>query len=117
MALKKNATEPEPSQPFHTGDRVRKARELVGEDRLTFAETIGVHRETLARYEESGKVKRSVLIAIAWHTPVRLEWLETGELPWLKSEEEDPSPTEPGRIGVQNQRLDNVTPLLRRAAS
>ena len=71
-------------QPFHMGDRIRKARELVDMDRQTFAETIGIHRDTLAKYEDSGKAKRSALITIAWATPVRLEWLESGELPFLK---------------------------------
>ena len=72
------------TQPFHMGDRIRKARELVNQDRQTFAETIGIHRDTLAKYEDTGKAKRSALISIAWSTPVRLEWLETGELPFLK---------------------------------
>jgi DNA-binding XRE family transcriptional regulator len=70
-------------QPFHSGDRIRKAREYVGQDRQTFAETIGIHRDTLAKYEETGKAKRSALISIAWASKVRLEWLETGELPWV----------------------------------
>lgn len=74
-------------QPFHMGDRIRKAREHVGMDRQTFAELIGVHRETLAKYEETGKAKKSALISVAWNTPIRLEWLESGALPWLKDPE------------------------------
>lgn len=46
-------------QPFHLGDRIRKAREHVDMDRQTFAETVGIHRDTLAKYEETGKAKRS----------------------------------------------------------
>ena len=65
---------------------MRKAREYVGQDRQTFAETIGIHRDTLAKYEETGKAKRSTLISVAWATPVRLEWLESGALPWLDNE-------------------------------
>ncbi len=76
--------ETQEAQPFHVGDRIRKARECVDQDRQTFAETIGIHRDTLAKYEETGKAKRSILISVAWNTPVRLEWLESGELPWLK---------------------------------
>ncbi len=72
-------------QPFHMGDRIRKARELVDQDRQTFAETIGIHRDTLAKYEETGKAKRPVLLAVAMATGVRQEWLETGELPWLRT--------------------------------
>ena len=81
--------------PFHMGDRIRKARELCDMDRQTFAELIGIHRQTLQKYEETGqKVKRAMLISVAWNTPVRLEWLESGELPWLK-EGEDPHPASP----------------------
>lgn len=83
--------EPLQSQPFHAGDRIRKARELTGMDRQTFAEKVGIHRDTLAKYEETGKAKRSALISIAWATPVELGWLETGALPWLKSEAPDPN--------------------------
>ena len=83
MAESKRRPTPE-AQPFHAGDSIRKAREYVEQDRQTFAETIGIHRDTLAKYEETGKAKRSVLISVAWNTPARLEWLESGELPWLK---------------------------------
>lgn len=72
------------AQPFHAGDRIRKAREYVNQDRQTFAETVGIHRDTLAKYEETGKAKRPVLLAVAMATGVRQEWLETGELPWLR---------------------------------
>lgn len=81
--------------PFHVGHRIRRAREAVGQDRQTFAETIGVHRDTLAKYEDTGKVKRSALISIQWATPARLEWLETGELPWRKDERDDESANRP----------------------
>lgn len=81
-------------QPFHLGDRIRKAREHIGQDRQTFAENVGIHRDTLAKYEESGRAKRPVLLAVAMATGVRQEWLETGELPWLKaSADHDDNPT------------------------
>lgn len=92
MALTQRTHPAPPEQPFHMGDRIRKAREHVGQDRQTFAETIGIHRDTLAKYEETGKAKKATLISIAWNTPVRLEWLETGELPWLDAEEHPRDP-------------------------
>lgn len=73
-------------QPFHLGDRIRKAREHAGYDRQTFAELVGIHRDTLAKYEETGRAKRSALISVAWNSRVRLEWLETGALPWLEGD-------------------------------
>lgn len=93
-------TQPAPEQPFHMGDRIRKARELTGQDRQTFAETVGIHRDTLAKYEETGKAKRSALISIAWATPVRLEWLESGMLPWLKSDESPQVSVKTSHFGV-----------------
>lgn len=101
-------------QPFHVGDRMRKARELVGADRQTFAETLGIHRDTLAKYEESGKAKRSVLISVAWNTPVRLEWLESGELPWLKV---GPTGFEPMTSTVEDERLATVTSIASKMVS
>ena len=109
----KHTPAPQYDQPFHAGDRIRKARELIGEDRQTFAETIGVHRDTLAKYEETGTAKRTALISIAWNTPVRLEWLETGELPWLKSDLPDsPRPV----IDVKNEGLGRITEVADLAA-
>ena len=96
------------AQPFHAGDRIRKAREYVGQDRQSFAETIGVHRDTLAKYEETGKAKRSTLISVAWATPVRLEWLESGELPWLKV---GLGGIEPPASTVEYGRLATVTQI------
>lgn len=73
-------------QPFHMGWRIRLAREYIGQDISTFAETIGVHRETLSKYETTGAVKPIVLRAIALSTGARLEWLQTGQLPWLRED-------------------------------
>lgn len=92
MAQTAHRTPAPAEQPFHMGDRIRKAREHVGMDRQTFAETIGIHRDTLAKYEETGRAKKSALISVAWNTPVRLEWLESGALPWLKEDDDAPTP-------------------------
>ena len=74
----------------------------------TFAEKVGIHRDTLAKYEETGGAKRAALISIAWNTPVRLEWLETGELPYLKVGLEG---FEPPASTVEGGRLAEVIPL------
>lgn len=104
-------TQPAPAeQPFHAGDRIRKARELLGQDRQTFAETVGIHRDTLAKYEDQGTAKRSTLIAVSWATPVRLEWLETGELPWRKTD------SDRAVSGPKQYSLAPVTGIFERAA-
>lgn len=105
--------ETQETQPFHAGDRIRKAREYIDQDRQTFAETIGIHRDTLAKYEETGKAKRSVLISVAWNTPVSLEWLESGELPWLKV---GPGGLEPPTSTVEYGRLADILPFERKAS-
>lgn len=105
--------ETQEAQPFHVGDRIRKARECVDQDRQTFAETIGIHRDTLAKYEETGKAKRSILISVAWNTPVRLEWLESGELPWLKV---GLGGVEPPASTVKSGRLAEILPFERKSA-
>lgn len=72
------------ADPFHMGDRIRKAREHTGMDRQEFAHAVGIHRETLSKYETTGHgIKRPAMLSIAMSSGVRLEWLETGELPWL----------------------------------
>ena len=75
---------------FHKGDRIRKARELAGfDDATSFASEVGIDRGALKRYEKTGKVpRRSTMIAIAWYTPVRLEWLETGHGPVFKDDDD-----------------------------
>lgn len=107
MSQTANPSEAYADQPFHMGDRIRKARGSVGQDRQTFAETIGIHRDTLAKYEETGKAKRSALISIAWATGVRVEWLQTGELPWRAKE--SPRPEGPG--GGTDDPSTGGTPL------
>lgn len=105
-------TAPAPAeQPFHMGDRIRKARELTGMDRQSFAEKVGIHRDTLAKYEETGRAKRSAIISIAWATPVELAWLETGAMPWLKG---DDNGTDPRVTGLKHSTLAPVTGLFDR---
>jgi hypothetical protein len=74
---------------FHKGDRIRKARELAGfEDTTSFAIAAGIDRGALKRYEKTGIVpRRSTMIAIAWFTPCRLEWIETGHGPVFKDDD------------------------------
>lgn len=80
------------ADPFHMGDRIRKAREHTGMDRQEFAHAVGIHRETLSKYENTGHgVKRPAMLSIAMSSGVRLEWLETGELPWLNEGPENHS--------------------------
>ena len=68
------------AQPFHMGDRIRKARELAGfESVLALSVATGLDRSSLGRYEATGLVpRRSTRTAIALATGVRREWLETG---------------------------------------
>lgn len=91
------------AQPFHMGDRIRKAREFAGfRDVRAFSEATGLDRGSLGRYEATGKVpRRSALIAIAWHTPVRLEWLETGQGRVFK---EDSGPDDGSHLRESNPR-------------
>lgn len=114
MALRQITETAPDAQPFHMGDRIRKAREFVGMDRQTFAETVGIHRDTLAKYEETGKAKRSALISIAWASKARLEWLETGALPWR---EVGLDGLEPPTITVESQHFAPVVSLAERRAS
>ena len=107
MAQTERKTSAPAEQPFHMGDRIRKAREHVGMDRQTFAESIGIHRDTLAKYEETGRAKKSALISIAWNTQVRLEWLEYGALPWLNDEN---APTPKGEGSSLPGHDSNVEP-------
>lgn len=66
---------------FHTGDRLRKSRELTGLDQTEFADQLGVSRGTISNYENSATAKRKPIVMRAWAlaTGVPLAWLETGE--------------------------------------
>lgn len=61
------------------GDRLRKAREMVGLDRQAFAVEVGSSRNTIAKYETGDKdVPRTLLLAWSMRTGVSMEWI-TGE--------------------------------------
>jgi transcriptional regulator with XRE-family HTH domain len=64
---------------FTRGDRLRKAREIMGLDRSQFADLIGIHRDSVARYEKGTKVRPIVLRAWSEVTGVDRAWLEHGD--------------------------------------
>ncbi len=69
---------------FHTGDRLRKAREHTGMDRKTFAGALGCARDTVTAYEQWTDLKaprESTLRQWSMATGVSLHWLKTGEQP------------------------------------
>lgn len=61
---------------FTTGDRLRKAREVTKLDRIHFAQAMGIHRESVARYE-SDKSTPSLPVLMMWATVtgVAIAWL------------------------------------------
>jgi transcriptional regulator with XRE-family HTH domain len=65
---------------FSFGDRLRKARELAGYDRTAIGEVLGIHRQTIARYE-SDLAKPSSSVVVVWSllTQVDLSWIQTGQ--------------------------------------
>lgn len=81
---------------FTLGDRLRKARELTGYDRQQFAAVIGVHRESVAKYETGRQTPRQPVLA-AWSlaTGVDLTWLRNGQTPGPESGPGGSSTVEP----------------------
>ena len=67
---------------FGLTDRLRKAREMTGMEKQEFAEAIGVHRDSISRYESGKNSPRKPILA-AWSlaTGVDIEWLKTGKAP------------------------------------
>lgn len=64
------------------GDRLRKARELVGLSTQEFADEIGVSRGTINNAESGNHRPRLITLkAYAMRTGVPLSWLETGQTP------------------------------------
>lgn len=63
-------------------DRLRKARETTGMDAQTFAEHVGISRNTVSNYEQgrTHRISRPMLAAWSMATGVPLEWLEHGTL-------------------------------------
>ena len=68
---------------FHTGDRIRKVREMLGYDtrKGDFARAIGVDRGSLAKYESTGEVKSIVIDALCNRTGARYQWIAYGKGP------------------------------------
>lgn len=68
---------------FGLSDRLRKAREEAGiHEKQEFADLVGIHRDSVARYEAGKSVpRRPVLAAWAMATGVDLDWLTNGETP------------------------------------
>lgn len=72
---------------FTIGDRLRKARTLLGPDMdaHAFADLIGVSRNTVTNYElertAPNRMKPVVLAAWAMATGVDLNWLKNGDTP------------------------------------
>lgn len=67
---------------FIVGDRLRKARELSGLEKNAFAARIGIHRDTVAKYESSETPPRlPVLKAWSDATGVDIDWILAGETP------------------------------------
>lgn len=67
---------------FDVGDRLRKAREVTGLDRITFAERVGIARSTVTNVE-LGHRRPSNLVIRAWadFTGVPAEWILYGYTP------------------------------------
>jgi transcriptional regulator with XRE-family HTH domain len=66
---------------FDEGDRLRKAREMAGYEKIELADALGIHRESVARYESGrAKAKKPVLIAWALATGVDRDWIEYGDV-------------------------------------
>lgn len=67
---------------FHMGDRLRKARENKGLNRMQFSEIALVDRKSVANYEDGRRTPPElVLERWAMQTGVSLHWLKTGQRP------------------------------------
>ena len=88
---------------FTQGDRLRKARQLVGMTTREFATEIGVAQKTISDAENDRVTPRKItLIAYSMRTGVPLEWLETGKAP-----DQDPGPSqELPRLDSNQQPFD-----------
>jgi len=64
---------------FTLADRLRKAREHAGLEQRELADRLGIHRQSVARYEKGDAEPRlPVLRTWAMETGVDLDWLEDG---------------------------------------
>ena len=80
---------------FDLHDRLAKARSnaQITQDRM--ADMLGCSRRTIVRYESSGVVPRSVVLAYHVATSTDLQWLETGYAPTPQG----PTPPRPSGTG------------------
>lgn len=87
------------------GDRLRKARELLGLDQGPFADLIGVSRGTVSNYERGTTERYKPIVMNAWaaQTGVPVEWLESGDTAPA------PTPPRPGRGVPANDKLARLT--------
>ena len=61
---------------FTLGDRLRKAREIAGLEMRDLAERTGVHRQSIARYEQGAATpRRPVILIWAVETGVDYDWI------------------------------------------
>lgn len=66
---------------FTLGDRLRKAREVAGLTQTELANSLGIGRRSVSRYEDSGqRPKPGTVMAWAVATGVPLLWLQTGQV-------------------------------------
>lgn len=75
-----NAVQYDETDPlaFHTGDRLRKARELRGLDRTQLANELGTTRKTVAAYEQWTELKAPREQTLRhWHASTMLASGET----------------------------------------
>lgn len=66
---------------WSVGDRLRKAREVMGLSQSEFAQATGVSQRSVSRYEsleDAAEIRRPVLLAWAFATGVSMDWLLTG---------------------------------------
>lgn len=98
---------------FDLGDRLRKARELLGMTRDAFADHTGISRGTVGNYE-LGKTKPNRLYLRTWarETGVSLQWLETGNAP---TDDGGGGPAVRARRDSNSQPSDSVFALVRAA--
>ena len=65
---------------FTKGDRLRKARVLAGLEQVELAGELGIHRQSVARYEsDKAEPTTPVVVMWAWLTQVDVDWLATGK--------------------------------------
>jgi transcriptional regulator with XRE-family HTH domain len=66
---------------FTLGDRLRKAREVAGLTQTELANSLGIGRRSVSRYEDGVQMpKRGAVMAWSMATGVPFEWLATGQM-------------------------------------